>query len=126
MLDDEVIAIDLQSGNYYSLRSTAAEIWLLFAQSASIEQITGHFSNAYGVDQETASVDLELFVLRLKEEGLIEVADPQDAAIAFRKPPSESYIAPELEVFTDVQDLLTIDPIHDVDEMGWPQRKKQA
>ena len=30
---------------------------------------------------------------------------------------------PRLEVFTDLQDLLLLDPIHDTDETGWPHAK---
>jgi hypothetical protein len=28
-----------------------------------------------------------------------------------------------LERYTDMQELLLLDPIHDVDESGWPHRK---
>lgn len=30
------------------------------------------------------------------------------------------YRPPVLEVFADMQDLLLLDPIHDIDEVGWP------
>jgi hypothetical protein len=29
-------------------------------------------------------------------------------------------------VYEDMQDLLLLDPIHDVDETGWPARKQDA
>jgi hypothetical protein len=28
---------------------------------------------------------------------------------------------PKLEKYTDMEDLLLLDPIHDVQEVGWPQ-----
>jgi hypothetical protein len=30
------------------------------------------------------------------------------------------FAPPRLEVFDDLQDLFLVDPIHDVDEAGWP------
>jgi len=32
-----------------------------------------------------------------------------------------AWVAPRLEKFTDLQTLLLLDPIHDVDEQGWPR-----
>jgi hypothetical protein len=36
------------------------------------------------------------------------------------KPPFEM---PKLSKYTDMEDLLALDPIHEVDEMGWPNAK---
>jgi len=36
------------------------------------------------------------------------------------------FVLPVLERYTDMQELLLIDPIHDVDETGWPRRKEQS
>ena len=30
------------------------------------------------------------------------------------------FVAPELKRYADMQDLLLLDPVHDVDEKGWP------
>jgi hypothetical protein len=32
------------------------------------------------------------------------------------------YAKPELQVYSDMKDLLLLDPIHDVSEEGWPIR----
>jgi hypothetical protein len=32
------------------------------------------------------------------------------------------WVAPTLTVYADMQDLFQLDPIHDVDETGWPSR----
>ena len=34
-----------------------------------------------------------------------------------------AYTEPSLSVFSDMQDLLLLDPIHDVSEAGWPMPK---
>jgi hypothetical protein len=33
---------------------------------------------------------------------------------------------PVIEIYTDLQDLLLLDPIHDVDDRGWPVFNPQA
>ena len=35
-----------------------------------------------------------------------------------------AYEHPVLQKYTDMEDLLLLDPIHDVDEAGWPARKQ--
>lgn len=125
IIEDEVIALDMQAGTYFSLRNTSAWIWRFLRQPVSIDQIVTALTTCYGVDREIASVDVQAFLVRLKTEGLIEGTTSQwsEAIATPLNPNAEPYTAPALEVFTDVQDLLTIDPIHDVDEMGWPQPK---
>lgn len=126
MIDGEVMAINMQTGNYYNLRNAAADIWVLLASGTSMEEIVRSIINDYGVDRDTASVDVRSFLLHLEEEGLIEANDAALEKTVHHQSTSslKHYEPPQLEVFTDVQDLLTIDPIHDVDEMGWPKRKR--
>jgi hypothetical protein len=126
IIEEEVIALDMQAGTYFSLRNTSAWIWRLLRQPVSLDQIITALTNQYRVDQAIASVDVQAFLVRLKTEGLIEetTAQGSEEIATPLNPNAEPYIAPELEVFTDVQELLTIDPIHDVDEMGWPQPKQ--
>ena len=37
-----------------------------------------------------------------------------------------SFEAPILHKYTDMQDLLLLDPIHEVDEAGWPSVKPDS
>jgi hypothetical protein len=39
-------------------------------------------------------------------------------------PEKPRFEPPILRTFEDMQDLLLLDPIHEVDEMGWPNAKK--
>ena len=127
-IEGEVIAMDMQSGSYFSLRHTAASIWSLLLQSVAIDEIITQITDCYRIDRQVVSADLQSFLGHLQEEGLIEVTtllNPEKTPSQLPRG-TEPYTAPALEVFTDVQDLLTIDPIHDVDEMGWPQPKQMA
>ena len=119
-LDGEVIAIHFDTGAYYSLRGSAARIWEVLADSpASPDAIASRFEG--GAVETGASVDV--FLKSLCEEGLAELADAEVSGtseedgtkgdLAFEKP--------EFERFDDMRELLLADPIHEVDEEGWPQ-----
>jgi len=34
-------------------------------------------------------------------------------------------LPPKIEIFSDMQDILLLDPVHDVDQSGWPILKDQ-
>ena len=72
----------------------------------------------------TLREDLGVFIDKLLSEGLVyEDGDAGDAVPeTFRG--AEVWRKPELAAFDDLQDLLTIDPIHDVDDSGWPNAKR--
>jgi hypothetical protein len=124
--DDEIILINLPRGNYYSLRYTAFELWGQLLDGASRRQLAAFLSSRYGIDQVRADQDTQTFIEQLLNEGLIA---PAEAAIPAGQPeaPAPSaipYSIPALEVYSDMQDLLLLDPVHDVDsEQGWPLKK---
>ncbi len=70
--------------------------------------------------------------MRLTEEHLIEPVqdagadgaglDSSGNAVSTDESKTPFQI-PVLDVYSDMQDLLLLDPIHDVDETGWPTPK---
>ena len=56
----------------------------------------------------------------------IQGSEPEKkAAMPVEVDPEEErlgYVAPTLQKYSDMQDLLLIDPVHEVDETGWPNR----
>ena len=60
------------------------------------------------------------------EEGLIS---PDPAASGEPRedlPAGGPWTPPSIAVFSDMQDLFELDPIHDVDEAGWPSRAPEG
>ena len=111
----ETVVVHLDSGCYYSLDAAATVLWGYLARGAAPERIA-ELSGA-------PRADVETFVAALvAEDLLVEVdADGLDAAAAADLGAVAGM--PGFERFTDMQDLLMIDPIHDVDETGWPVRR---
>lgn len=122
-LDDEVIAINLETGAYYALDGVAADCWALSASGSATDEIVAVITGRYEVDESQVRADIDQFVERLVAERLIVVGgDGEPApgsdlpALAAKKP----YTAPAVQKYDDLEDLLLLDPIHEVDEAGWP------
>ena len=125
-LDDEVIVIQIESGLYYSLTGSGAEIWALVHRGHTVDEAVGALERRFDADPETirgAVVDL---VARLHDESLLEAVDgdlplaPDQAANGV---PRRPFAPPLLERFDDMQDFLLVDPVHEVDDTGWPHVK---
>jgi hypothetical protein len=121
-LDDEVIAIDLETGAYFALEGVAAECWSGIARGLSLEAVAAAITAQYDVDHETARRDVDQFARQLAEERLVEPADAAPGAVGELPAGSstKAYAAPSIEKFDDLQELLLLDPVHEVDEAGWP------
>lgn len=124
-MENEVILINLDKGYYYCLQELAADIWALILSNATIDQMIAltakHFSTT---DEQTRAV-LTTFIDQLTSEQLIR-ADKQHLekkapAVTFH---AKSFTTPKLQKFEDMQNLLFLDPIHEVDEQGWPHESE--
>jgi hypothetical protein len=111
LIDGEAVAIDLTSGHYHRLQGAAADVWGALLEGASVEEIRLAASAPLGDDA------LAKFVAALVAAGLLRerTASPSGAATPWAPGPLV------LETFDDLEDILGIDPIHEVDpDRGWP------
>lgn len=125
VIDDEAIVVNLDSGAYYSLRDSACAIWSLLAEQHTPAAVVAILHATYA----GAADEIEAGVARLLDELVAEaLLTPTDAPPP--APPTLELRAagerpvfgqPVLEKFTDMADLLLLDPIHEVGEAGWPQ-----
>lgn len=118
-IDGEVVVINLENGSYYSLLDLAARLWELIDAGWSRADLIALVGETYGDPQavETTSAFLDALV----REGLVSdlpAADKRPIAISL----PDSFAPARLETFTDLQELLMLDPIHDVDTAGWPHK----
>ncbi len=126
--DDEAVIVNLELGIYYSLDPVGAMIWGLIEQGASNTQIVEKLSQTFKLSTNIEK-DIEEFIDLLLAEELIAATD--NACLASLDSINEdtklNYSKPTLNKYTDMQELLLLDPIHEVDEEGWPNIKsKQA
>lgn len=121
-LEGEVVAIHLGTGIYYSLRGTAATVWQVLAAPVAAPAIVAAVTAVHAAGAEAAGPAVGLFLERLRDEQLIVETAVAGEAPAAPAAPLQPYAPPVLERFSDLQDLLLLDPIHDVGAQGWPHR----
>jgi hypothetical protein len=121
-LDGEVIVIHLQSGTYYSTLASGADIWNALLGGHSVEEIADWL--ARGADDERVHIAAEVaeFVSELVAENLILPTDSDPIGRPDDLGTAAAFVTPELRKYTDMQELLLVDPIHEVTEEGWPLR----
>ena len=122
-IDGEVIVIDLATGTYFSLQGGAADVWTLISAGHSSDAMVDTLAAAYDASEASIRATLEPFVKELESEAL--VVDAEDQGSARHATPEISVdgaFSPSLEKHTDMAELILLDPVHEVDSMGWPHR----
>ena len=121
VFDDEVVVLEMQTGTYFSLRGSGVDVWRLVEENASAGRISETLGERYDAPSAEIAVAVEALLRELAEARLI-VADPslEPAPASLPETKRAPFSAPEIERFTDMQDLLLLDPIHEVDDAGWP------
>lgn len=130
-IDGETLIINLENGNYYSLIGTGAEIWSIVERGASVDDIVETLDRRYTGERAGMEAAVGRLVADLQSEGLVVHAHrpvpradvPRPAGGADAGGDRRPFEAPLLSKFTDMQDLLLLDPIHEVDDTGWPAAK---
>jgi hypothetical protein len=120
----ETIIVDLASGHYFDLQGTAVDVWQGIERGDSAEGIVQHLESRY----EAANGEIGAAVDKLLQEfvaaGLL-VADGNGAEEIAHVPSRNGdervpFAAPSFTKFTDMQDIILLDPVHEVDARGWP------
>jgi hypothetical protein len=120
---NETIVVHLDTGNYYSLTGSGAEIWTMVNGAASVAAICAELGRRYERAEDDIRDDVETFVADLEGEDLIE--DGEAAPNGMPAPTASAAGAwepPKLERFDDMRHFLLVDPIHEVDATGWPNQ----
>ncbi len=126
--EGEVIIIHMKRGNYYSLRGSAPLVWDMIGQGHSPEEISDYLVGSYPSHEQEVRDSVKNLVKELIADDLIAPLAATSAASAGTFPKVKvggPFVTPVLERYTDMQELLLLDPIHEVDETGWPARKLQ-
>jgi hypothetical protein len=124
-IDGEAVIINLDSGNYYSLVDVGSFIWGLVERGASQSEVQNLVLQSYQGNAPDIDQGVQELLTQLQQENLIV---PVDGAVTFDPEPisdngreKPSFNPPSLHKYSDMQELLLLDPIHDVDDAGWPK-----
>lgn len=124
-LNGEIIMISFESGDYFSCFGVASDVLTLISRSVSTSQIKevllSKFGGEFQVDQVTSFIQECLSQNIIKLNTNITSLDTQLPDDYDRS----RWNAPILEKFSEYNDLLLIDPIHDSSLEGWPNKLDQ-
>jgi Coenzyme PQQ synthesis protein D (PqqD) len=123
-IEGEAILVDLRTGNYYSIQGSGSQIWGALVQGVAAGRVAEEVAKAFSIERAEAEAAVSSLSEELEREGLIVPLDDGEG-----QEPSPSlqlssngqvFSAPVVEKYTDMQDLVLLDPVHEVDERGWP------
>ena len=120
-IDGEAVIINLERGIYFSIKGAGLAIWTDLLEGAPLPLIASRLADHAGVDHPNVAREVEAFVTHLVDEGLLRRSDRPAVEPRFVLDTIQ-YAVPALDKYTDMEALLLLDPIHDVDEAGWPHR----
>lgn len=70
-IDDEIVLMSLESGDFFSLQGTARSIWLLIDGSRTRANIVAALAAEYDVEPGAIAPDLDAFVAELQGVGVL-------------------------------------------------------
>jgi Coenzyme PQQ synthesis protein D (PqqD) len=119
----ETVVIHFERGTYFSLRGSAGTIWSLLQTPTSIARIVTALDGQSQLSLKNVEAMLTAFVTKLAEHDLITSSGgPAEAPVISAEVVESLLEPPDLEIYTDLSELITMDPVHETDVLtGWPK-----
>ncbi len=128
--EDELTLINLDSGDYFAAGGVVVDIWNALATPTRLDRLIDRIAAHYLVDRSTAEEEIRHQVAQLLEHGLILRVPPPEATTdaAYPVAVTEPAAWPRswFEAYSDMKDLLLLDPVHDVEDGVWPPKPAEA
>jgi hypothetical protein len=121
-IDGEAIMINLATGAYYSLDRVGGDVWAVLEHGATAEDVVAALEARYDGNPDDMAAGVRTLLDQLVAEELVVATDEPGSAPPAPEPGATkaTFTAPRLDKFTDMQDLILLDPVHEVDSRGWP------
>ena len=71
-VDGEVIALGLESSNYFGTNSSGAMLWKRLAEGTTRAQLVSDLMTTFGLEQARAQADVDAFLDDLRRRKLLE------------------------------------------------------
>ena len=135
-LEGEVMVVNLANGYYYVIEGTGADLWPLLAGGSTVSEAASAMAQRYRASTLEIETAVSEFVAQLVAEDLLNAAaveeepDARDVTIEDVAAADDSvgtlapFTLPAMYKYTDMANLVQMDPIRDFEESRWPRRKK--
>ena len=133
IIEGDLIVLNLRKGDYFSFNTTGSFIFthIIMGNTISLleERLADKFKN---LRKEELLLDINNFVEKLCRVELLLSTDASSLKSTIEEAHTQShsllediseYLPPSFEQHTNLQDLLLLDPIHEVSEDGWPKQR---
>lgn len=131
-IEGETILINLKNGNYYSFDKIGAVIWEIIEKKGDLNKLVDVLTEKFKEPGEKIESSIDHFILSLLQENLlIQNTDKESEVFTLSVEEIEKMVKerisgfelPVMNKYSDMKDMLLLDPIHDTDEKGWPSGK---
>ena len=127
---DDTIILNLQTGNYYSLNPVGMVYWELLSQGVPAADVVAFAASSLSEapGREILEQDLDDLMADFRGQGLLRESDTVRSAaeVQLQSTPPAKYDKPRISIYSDVAEMILLDPVHDVAETGWPEPAKNA
>jgi hypothetical protein len=118
-VDDDLIVINLATGRYYNMRHETVACWQALIQGITPAALLA--GNTWEIMQVTRFKDFVTYLvdeqLLVQQQSLPDNAMAPNIELGMRNDPFM------IDVFTDMEEMLLLDPIHDAStDAGWPHK----
>ena len=121
--DNELVAIHMGTGVYHSMMGAATDAFILLSEEANAAEMADVLATRYEATSGEILAALQPFLDQLQKEQMIVPVEGRKPRSPLRLAGNgglQPFVAPTLEAFNDLEGLLLLDPIHEVDDQGWP------
>lgn len=113
-----VVIINLVSGHYFRLGEGSSGLWNALASGCTVDGLRQSCRNPDDFTRDWERIHQQL----LGHDLVTHDSSNQSTTVT---PQPWDYVTFEIEPFTDLEDILGLDPIHEVDpEKGWPHARE--
>ncbi len=119
--DGETVLLDVVRGLYFSLGGTATELWRAFGEKrGAADVIDALCMQLAGADRAALQDAIQSMC---DNQLLVPAAESSGGGCKPFTVMGTAFTLPTVEVFSDLADLIAIDPVHEVNAAaGWPVR----
>jgi Coenzyme PQQ synthesis protein D (PqqD) len=127
VIEGEAIIMNLSTGMYYSMDGVGALLWEWIDRGHSVGEIVEGIAAHYEAPTTRVRPDVERLVEEAMQEGLVSLAGTNGdhaRAIDPRSDPRLPYQAPQLVRYSDMAELLALDPPMPMPAAPWSSPEK--
>jgi len=127
VMDGEAILINLSNGTYYSMDKTASVIWSMISLGYDFEEIIGKVCELFNMKSDDIKNDMEALFTNLIDENIIIPSNDTKRTGDFNEDTENRvYEKPKLNIYSDMKDLLALDPpMPRLEDVPWQNSSKK-